>query len=173
MILKIIGCILIIASSTVMGYSAAYRFARRPEELRALQSALQILESEIVFSVNPLAEAFERISKNTSQSIGIIFKSTADLLKQKTGMTAQQAWAISIKKCESQMNLNKEDIEILLAFGSSLGCSDKDNQVKNIRLACSKLAMEEKKAEILKEKNERLYKNLGLLGGMLISLLLI
>ena len=173
MILKILGCMIIIGSSTIMGYSMAYRFARRPEELRALQSALQILESEIVFSVNPLPEAFERISKNVPPSIGIIFKNTSDLLKRKTGMTAQQAWAASIKNCESQINLSKEDLNILLAFGSSLGCSDRENQVKNIRLACSKLALEEEKAEILKEKNERLYKNLGVLGGMLISLLLI
>ncbi|MBZ4644733.1 MAG: stage sporulation protein [Clostridia bacterium] len=173
MILKIIGCILIIGSTTIMGYSLANKYAKRPEELRALQAALQMLEAEIVFSVNPLPDAFEKISRYVPESIKQIFEYSSHLLKQRTGMTAREAWALSINKLSRDMHLQKEDKEILIAFGNSLGCSDRENQIKNIHLACSKLSMEEKKAEVLKEKNERLYKNLGLLGGLLIALLLI
>ncbi|MDK2798707.1 MAG: stage sporulation protein [Clostridiales bacterium] len=173
MILKLIGCILIVGSSTIMGYTIANKYAKRPEELRALQAALQMLESEIIFSVNPLPDAFERISKYVPKNIHKLFAHSAYLLKQRTGITAQEAWSISVHQTREEMHLEKEDREILISFGNSLGCSDREQQLKNIHLACSKLALEEKKAEKLREKNEKLYKNLGVLGGILVALIFI
>jgi stage III sporulation protein AB len=69
------------------------------------------------------------------------------------------------------MHLQKEDREVLIAFGNALGCSDTQSQIKNIHLTCSKLLMEEKNAQALRDKNEKLCKNLGVLGGILVSLL--
>ncbi|MGE4282241.1 MAG: stage III sporulation protein SpoIIIAB [Clostridia bacterium] len=171
MIIKTLGCLLIIGSSISMGFYASNKYAKRPEELRALQSALQMLESEIAFSLNPIPEAFERISVYVPGNIKQIFEQTSYLLKQRTGMTAKEAWKLSVDKAASNMNLQRQDKEILISFGSSLGSSDTESQLKNIHLACSKLSMEEKNAEILREKNEKLCKNLGVLGGILVSLL--
>ncbi len=173
MVLKLVGSILIIFSSTFIGYTAAGRYARRPLELRTLQSALQMLESEIVFSVNPLPHAFNRIYNSFPGSIGKIFKHSSEALLQRRGLTAHEAWNESLERSTIQMAINSEDKKILREFGSMLGCSDKENQINNIRLTCSKLEIAEKKAELLKEKNERMLKNLGVLGGILAVLLLI
>lgn len=173
LIFKFVGSGLIIISSSVIGYVLALRYVKRAEELRALQVALQMLESEIVFSANPLPDALKKISECTPAGVSGLFQNCAQLLGQRTGITAKEAWTMSVYHVKKDMHLEKEDYDILIAFGNSLGSSDKENQVKNIRLACSKLSIEENKAEVLKGKNERLYKNLGFLGGILIALIFI
>ncbi len=173
LLFKCIGAILIVGSSTIMGYSVAAKYSKRPEELRLLQGALQMLESEIVFAVNTLPEAFEKISHNLPEGLGKLFGHCSNLLKQRTGITASQAWRMSLDKYFNDLHLEKEDKQILITFGNSLGNSDRENQIKNIHLACSKLMMEEKKAEVLKQKNEKMYKNLGVLAGILLVLLFI
>ena len=171
--LKLLGCVLVIGASTMMGYLVAEKYSKRPAELRTLQAALQMLELEIAFSVNALPEAFERIAQSLPENIGMLFAHASELLKERTGIPAKKAWRLALKKAYDHLHLEKQDREILITFGNSLGCSDKDNQIKNIHLACSKLAMEEKKAEVLRQKNEKMYKSLGVLAGILIALLFV
>lgn len=173
MIIKLIGGSLIIASSTVIGYKLSEKYVKRPGELRSMQTALQMLESEIIFSLNPLPDAFNNIAVCFEGGVKKIFMGAAELLNKRTGMTAQEAWTQSIQNSKSDMHFEEADYKILMEFGNSLGSSDRENQIKNIHLACSKLAMEEKKAEKQREKNEKMYKSLGLLAGVLIVLVLL
>lgn len=173
MLLKLLGCALIVGSSTLMGFSVAAKYSKRPGELRTLQAALNMLESEIAFSLNSLPDAFDKISRHIPENIGQIFAESSSLIRQRTGITAREAWSFAVEKAWESMHLEKQDKEILITFGNSLGRSDRENQLKNIHLACSKLVLEEKKAEEQKQKYEKLYKSLGVLGGLLIALLLI
>lgn len=171
MLLKAIGCILTVMSSTIIGYSMAEKYPKRLEELRALQAGLQILETEISFSVNPLPEAFKKISMQGPETVRMIFRHASDLLQQKIGLTAQEAWVESVNKMYKQLHLEEEDLKIVLAFGNSLGCSDRENQIKHIRFIGVQLAAQEKKAEMERERNEKLYKNIGILIGLLIAII--
>ncbi len=172
MVIKLLGAVLVIGSATVIGFSMATKYAKRPETLRALQAALQMLESEIAFSMSTLPQAFDRISHSFGHSIGKLFEYTSHLIKQRTGITAKEAWMKAIYEYNNILHLEKQDKDILMAFGNALGRLDKESQIKNIHLACSKLSLEEKKAEDLKYKYVRMYKGLGVLGGDLIVLLL-
>ena len=68
--------------------------------------------------------------------------------------------------------MNSEDEEILISFGKLLGSSDTEGQIKNIRLTLNQLKMQEEKAEELRKKNESMYRNLGVLGGLAIIIIL-
>jgi len=173
MMMKLIGGMLITVSATVIGFKLAEKYAKRPGELRSLQTALQMLESEVAFSLNPLPDAFENIAGSFHGGIRKIFLNAAGFLKERTGITAQQAWTNAVQISKSDMHLWEEDYKILMEFGHSLGISDREHQIKNIQLTCSKLAMEEKKAEMLRDKNEKMYKSLGMLTGVLIFLILL
>ena len=173
MVIKLLGGMLVIGSATVIGYIMASKYAKRPEELRTLQAALQMLESEIAFSMSTLPQAFDRISHSFEHAVGKLFSYTSSLIKERTGITAKEAWIKALNACTPILHLEKQDREILMAFGNALGRLDKDSQIKNIHLACTKLSLEEKKAEELKYKYVRMYKSLGVLGGILIVLLLL
>jgi stage III sporulation protein AB len=59
-----------------------------------------------------------------------------------------------------------------MAFGKYLGSTDKQDQIKNIKLALNNLRQQEVTSIEEKQKNEKLWKYLGVLSGLMIFLLL-
>lgn len=173
MLIKIIGGIAVISASSLLGYILSRDCSKRPQQLRELQVLLQMLENEIVFLESLLADAFERIYKSGNSDTGILFKFTAHELKKRKGVNACQAWETAIAENISKTSLNREDGKILASFGKMLGNSDVDGQIKNIRLTVNQLKLQEKKAEEMKSKNEKMYKTLGVLGGLAVVVVLI
>jgi len=69
--------------------------------------------------------------------------------------------------------LSQDDYTILASFGEMLGLSDREEQHKNIALTSLHLGREEEKAQLEREKNERLWRYGGFLIGISIVLLLL
>lgn len=173
MLLKIAGSLIILTSTSFLGFFLSRDCAKRPHQLRELQGLLQMLENEIVYLSNLLIDAFYKINDAGNSEISVLFKSTADHLKYNSNLNACEAWEKAIKENISKSSLDKEDSKILIQFGKMLGNSDIEGQQKNIRLAITQLSLQEKKAEENKNKYEAMYKRLGVLGGLAIVILLI
>jgi len=174
MFLKIIGCAAVLLSSTFTGYMLSRQCSKRPQDLRDLQSMLYMLENEIGCLVNVLPDAFEKISRcRKNSSVSVIFGQTSEFLREKGSCTASQAWDRAVTENIAGTALNEEDKEILLSFGKMLGNSGLEGQIKNIRLTIKQLEVQEKKAEAVRLKNERMYRSLGVLGGLAIVLVFI
>ncbi|WP_010252590.1 stage III sporulation protein SpoIIIAB [Acetivibrio cellulolyticus] len=170
MLLKLVGSLIVLVACSLLGYSHANTYAKRPGELKVLQSLLQIFENEISFLSNVLEDAFLKVHKCTDKSVGVFFEATVRNLND--GLCASEAWTKAIKENINKTNLNSEDENIIISFGNMLGSSDLEGQIKNIHLTVSQLKIQEQKAEELKVKNESMYKNLGVLGGLAIIILL-
>ncbi|KNY26696.1 stage III sporulation protein SpoIIIAB [Pseudobacteroides cellulosolvens] len=173
MLFKIIGSILILISSSFLGFYFSKECTRRPSELRELQRLLQMFENEISFLSSTVTEAFTKLSNYYESSTRLFFSGTAELLKDKNGINAFDAWEKAVKENIKKTALKKEDEAILLSFGKILGASDLEGQINNIRLTLTQLKMQEEKAEEVKEKNRTMYRNLGVLGGLAVVIVLI
>lgn len=172
MVLKIVGSLMILSASSFLGYTLSRECTRRPEELRELQGMLQIFENEISFMSNVLADAFCNVCKGSRSHVGNFFSQTAVILKQRKGINASDAWEMAVRNNMGKTALNKEDQEILISFGKMLGSSDLEGQIRNIRLTMNQLQQQEKKAEEAKKKSQSMYRNLGVLGGLAIIVIL-
>lgn len=172
MLLKISGSFLIIFSSWFLGYKISKRIAGRPEELREVSQLLEILETEFRYMADVLTDAFARVCKNSSSRTVIFFKRCSEILQTSPNINAKEAWGMAIKEVIPETYLNSEDANILCDFGKRLGMSDLDGQIANIHLTISRLKIQEKKADEVKNKNEIMYKRLGILGGICLVLLL-
>ena len=172
MFVKLLGFAIILLTTTLIGHFAADKYSKRPDILRAIQIALEMLETHISFTVTILPDALEKIADTSVENVNKLFLNTADLLKLRSGMTAREAWNKSISELKNDLFLEKEDEEVLRALGNSLGTTDCENQLRILQLTRSKLSMIEKKAETLKQKNVRLCRSLGVLSGLLIIILL-
>jgi stage III sporulation protein AB len=169
---KIFGSIIVLLSSSFLGYILSRDCIERPQQLRCLQGLMQMFENQITYLSDVLVEAFERISRVGGET-GIFFETTAELLKKGSAANASEAWEKAVKKCIRKTALNREDEQILLSFGKSLGNTELEGQIKNIRLALAQLAMQEEKAEDNRKKNESMYRSLGILGGMAVVIVLL
>jgi stage III sporulation protein AB len=60
-----------------------------------------------------------------------------------------------------------------LSLGNSLGSYDIENQSNCLKLVDSQLDLQQRNLEVLISKNGKMYKNLGVLGGIAICIMLI
>ena len=171
--IKIIGCLIIILSSSTLGFLMGSKFNLRVRELKLLKVSLQMLETEIAYSNTPLPEAFDNISKRSKNPIKDIFSNMSINLYKRIYSTVGEAFDVSIEKIKDKTCFSKDDLEVLKSFGNSIGTSDVNGQIKAFKLVLKQLDQQEIKAEEQRCKNEKMYKSLGFLAGVAIALILI
>ena len=171
MVIKVAGSIVVLMAMTALGMVIAKTKNDRVKQLRALISALNMLEIEIKFALSVLPDAFIKISKTIDNGTRDIFYKTADLIKS-SRMDACEAWCTALNQITPNLCISSEDREILSTLGNTLGETDSENQIKSIRLIVEQLKRQETKAEEDKVNGEKLFKSLGVLSGLTIVIIL-
>lgn len=171
--LKLIGGLIIIIASTIIGFYISHLFYEKLRQLRELQYALQILESEIIYSAEPLYVAFSNLSLKVNEPLKLLFLDLANSIKDFEKDTLHDIFINSFDRYKERFLLEKEEIEVLVSFFSSLGTSDLEGQKKNFNLTMKKLDMLEKKADDKRQRNDKLVKYLGFASGILIVVILV
>ena len=168
MLIKIIGGALIITGSARWGFSRAEKLSLRVKSLMALKTAFNLLEGEIIFSSYYLKYTFERVSRLCSCED--LFLTAAELIGENG---AADAWKTAVEKNKNLLALKESDAEILQIFASGLGVSDREQQVKNIRHISSLLDSAIADARSEYDSMAKIYRSVGVLGGLFIFILLL
>lgn len=171
--LKILGSMIIVAAASGIGLIYSRMYVERVRQVRDMQYALQILETEMIYSALPLGEALEFTSKKSTSAIEGLLDKISQILKAREKDNVYDAFKEAYKLKKDELCFGKEEIDVLEAFMQSLGNSDIEGQKKNFNITIKKLEELEKKAETNRAKNERLYKYLGVCTGLLIVIILI
>jgi stage III sporulation protein AB len=170
---KLIASLLIICSAGLAGLRAASAYSLRSRQLRTLQEALQLLDTEIMYGATPLPAALSKVAAAAGEAVGVVFREAGDMLGNSSGLTAGEAWNLAVDRNIRQTAFTQEDRAILRSFGEALGSSDRVDQHKHITLTAYHLRQEEERAERDRQKNERIWKYGGFLVGIGIVLLLL
>jgi stage III sporulation protein AB len=169
--IKLIGAIFIIVATTWTGFEAARHLSERPRQLRALRSALQSLEAEIMYGHTPLHEAARRLAAQLPSPLSAFFEAFARKLTD-TETTVKEAWETSLKEVWRSTALKQGEFEIMKQFGETLGRHDRYSQQKHIMLTLTHLEREEADAVDKQAKYEKMVKSLGFLSGLLLIIIL-
>jgi stage III sporulation protein AB len=170
--IKLMGAIIILLSSTLLGMRAASLYVQRSNQLRQLQVALQWLETQIVYGSTPLHEALDHIARRIGGDIQYLFAGIAQSLSDMPYASTRECWEKGIQLEWHKTALKRPEKEILLQLGQILGQSNRDDQQKHIRLALMNLKSEEELARSQQQKYEKMCRSLGVLGGLLMVILL-
>lgn len=170
---KVIGAVLLVAAFSQIGFVVADNYSRRPKELRDLLTALQMLETEVMYGAVPLPDALQHIAQFSGGPIRDLFAGARSMLLSGQGRTAGEAWQSSLAAIFPASSLSDTDQAILAGFGVSLGVSDREDQVKHINLAREQLKREEARATEESLRCVRLWKSLGVLVGLAVCLAVI
>ncbi len=162
---KIAGAVLIILAGGIAGMIRARDYTRRPRELKSLLAALQMLETEIIYTATPLGEALNRAAAAGSKEVRSLFSGAAAELNSMTGCTAAEAWQNALSRCYPASALRESDLNILRNLGSALGISDRRDQSKHLSLASEQLKLEALKAEEEAAKNVKMWNYMGFCGA--------
>jgi len=167
---KILGCVVIVMCAAKIGFDEAARFTRRVREIREFQTALVALKGEIGFCKTPLPQALAKVGQNLKTSIRHIFIKAGGAMKE-GGRYADEVWETTVSTVKKDLSLKSEEIYILNTFGKLLGTSDVVGQIENIELTSSKLDICERQALDDEIKFARLYRSLGVIGGIFTAIL--
>jgi stage III sporulation protein AB len=171
--MKLLGGIIVIAAATSIGFVYSRIYTERVKQLRDLQYALNILESEIIYTSSPLIDALLSASQKSSTSAGKLLSSMSELLGSRNAESIYDAFNSAYDSVKSELFLEKEEIDVLGSFVQSIGSADIEGQKKNFNITLKKLEGFEKSAEETRNKNEKLYRYLGLCAGVLIVIVLV
>lgn len=171
MLLKIIGIIVLIITGALLGYSLCDDYIERINCLESVKKALLILRGEIKHNNSSICEALENIEVSNKTVMSFIKRVIKEYKYKKISLW--EAWEMGITGyLEKESGLNKEEIKIINDFGKNLGITDRETQLKNIDECVNE--MKELISGLKKEKKEKckLYKTLGVLSGLFISIIL-
>ena len=169
--MKWIGALLLIATTTWIGFERSGRLSRRPKNIRSLKSALQVLEAEIIYSQATLQEAFLSVSRRVPVPIKIFFLKLSEDLRGQGDFYA--IWESRVDQLIKSADFKPNEREILQQFGRTLGQHDLRQQQKHIQLAMLHLDREMEEAVEEHRKYGKMARSLGFLSGMFIVILLI
>lgn len=167
-ILKCLLYSMIVFASVQIGRVIASRYTNRYQELKECKVALSMLQNQMEYTMKPVSEIFQEIGKKVKHPIAMLFQKAALYMGENS---AAQAWEHSIE--EVGTNLSKEDKAILKDLGNVLGKTDLEGQVKGMQLVQAFLDNQIQDALVEQKKNGKLYKTLGVVGGITIVILLV
>lgn len=130
------------------------------------------LENEIHFMGRPLGQALLQFSMNKTSEISRFSKFVYEISKREE-KGIDSAWQKGIAEFKHYWFMEQEEWNLLSQIGEVLGKTDRTSQSSFIKMMREKFAVQEKKAEEDRARKEKLYKNLGILGGLAIVLVLI
>ena len=169
--LKITGCILVIASTTLLGFRKGADIEDTCRQLQYLQRLFYLLQSEIRYARTYLGEIFIHLGKQSEGAYREWLLSLGEEMEKRAGKTFEEMWREEIKTYLTDLNIPSGELERLLALGSQLGNMDTEMRVRTLDLYQEQLARSiEEMREGMKGK-VRLCHSLGIMGGMFLSIL--
>ncbi|MBL4937916.1 stage III sporulation protein SpoAB [Clostridium sp. YIM B02515] len=171
--IKEMGCLIIVAASTIAGFMYSEKFKKRVKQLNEFERAINQLQDEIEYTHTHLPEAFNNIAEKSENPINKVFSKVSKLLYEGEAESVYDAFEKSIKDKKFELNLDEDDINVILDLSKTLGDSDIDGHKRMFSLVRNNLKKRISIAEISMSKNVKMYRYLGFtIGAMLVIVLI-
>jgi len=172
-LIKILGLLIILASSTVIGYVYGEGLRKRVKELNELERGVYILKNEINFTHSLLPEALLKVAEKCTGSVGQVFQDASEFLMENHEVDVYQCFKKSLENNKTQLSLTKEDISIFLDLCKTLGEMDIEGHNEMISLVLENLNKALSQAENNLDKNIKMYRYLGFSFGAMVAIVLL
>ncbi len=169
---KITGAVMILLASSLLGFLYSREVERKLNTLYEIQRILIMLKGEITYHKAPVAEAFCEVSKHVKEPFSIFLYNTGMELDKGFGKTIEQIWQ---EKCDTELrelSIVAEDRKTFREFGACMGYLDAKMQLSSIGLYSERLDVRIKESERGIREKQKIFKCLGIMGGVFLILLI-
>jgi stage III sporulation protein AB len=171
-LVKITGCVLVLASSVLLGFYYSLKDGYRIAELLEIKKALILLKAEIAYSTT-IPEALLSISDRLEGAVSGFFRLAGSGLKEKSAGESSELWRKALKESSVFSHLVNEDIQCLERLGATLGGLGKTAQTDGADMAIMYIDAKTEELRKNEDKNKKLYRGVGVAGGLLITIFMI
>ncbi|WP_106764799.1 stage III sporulation protein AB [Pseudoruminococcus massiliensis] len=169
MILKLIGLFLISVTGGLAGINASLRLKSRTEFLEKYISLLSETKTRIRLSACDIRELF----KNDSGYEPLDFMTAEFTRNIKNKSNAKISWERAVNSAFRKYRLSKADKELISDFGTDFGKRDIDGEISHIDLNIALIEDRLEKARTELTQKGKLYRTLGIFGGITVSLIIL
>jgi stage III sporulation protein AB len=171
MTLKLIGAATIIIVCGAVGVFKTGGLSRRVRQLEAFIAAVDYISTEIRYCAAPAEVLMSRLASLKEYSSLRVFAACTEKLA--SAVSFREAWASAIAEAKDSLDLDYDDREVLLRFGSVLGTTDIEGQTANCE-HCRELLIQRLSGAVEdRRRHGRMYTSLGVLCGVFIATVLI
>jgi stage III sporulation protein AB len=170
LLVKLAGAILILASTSYLGWQISGRYARRPMQLRDAQIALAVLETEVGYAT-PLPAALLSAAATATPPVASILATLGARLVVGDGISTGEAMRLTLSTLGETTAFTREDLDVLASLGGVLGVSGRADQIRHLALAQDRLRALEARAQDERNRYERVARYLGVLSGAALVLI--
>lgn len=170
--IKLIGAMMIVLTTTLIGFDISRQMEARTEELRDLIYSLQMMEAEMNYSYETLQSIFQSVGEKTADPIGLFYRQLARKLESPVAYF-YSIWEQNLQFLQQTTSLKNEEIKILKQLGNNLGNHPISQQEKEITLTRFYLQKTLDEATEQKTQYVKTIKTISVLIGIFIVLILI
>ncbi len=170
---KMLGCAMVVAAGTGLGFNLAGRYSERPRQISQLIGCLTALGSYISYATLPLPEALDRAAGGLDTPVGDFFRRVAALLDGRGCRSPRDAVAEALAAGSPGLAIDRPEREVLLQLGTNLGTTGRAEQQKYLAMVLEQLRRSEQDALRLRDQNVKMYRYLGVCGGLAAAILLV
>lgn len=173
--IKLVGAALVIFAGAGFGACPVHKIRERTKEMEELYFCLLRLRSEINHAVRPLPEAFRSAAESRQGTVGGVYRNAMKQLAVRMERGRESYEVLLRESAQESFKgsvLTREEQEVFVCNFLLLGGADRERQsqvleyyAETVRVA---IAQEKQK----KKERAYLYRSLGVLGGIFLSVIL-
>ena len=171
--LKLMGGFFTILAGSLLGGCLAWEQDRICQEMRYLQGLMLRLRGELWYSRTMLPDIFRRLAGEMKEPYGRWLSEMADRMCRKDGGNLVEIWSQEVGTHLKENMIPEEERQRLMELGGFLGHADIDMQIRYLDRYLEELADAIKKRQSMLGEKKKLYRSLGMIGGILIAVMLI
>lgn len=170
--IKFIGGILVLLSSSLLGMSFSNDVRKRIELMLEFKNLLYIVRSGMEYNRFVLPEIFEGSSGIVKGEASRLARLTADGLMQDEKREFFEIWTDVVAEVYGKTSVGK-DLDIFLEAGRVMGILDMKLRISGIDSCIDTLEEKIRSEQVQMPEKCRIRRNLGLLSGLFIIIVLI
>lgn len=158
-------------SGTGLGFAAGSELAGRKKTLEMILRMIILLRGEIRYGNKSLYDAFTGASGKLAGKYREFFILTAQEMRQKTGTSFGKIFRDCAEKCLNLDCLSEEERNRFYSLGDKLGYLGLDMQLKQLDQMEKETEYAIRELEKDFREKKKLYRSLGILGGIFVAVL--
>lgn len=169
---KIIACILLVTGTSGMGYSYYMELRNRLHNLNQMKEIMTMIENEISYGKASLPNLCRTLEHKVKDSYKIFFTYINQQMKKDLGVRFGDIWIQACDKLKELQTIKKEDIMILKDFMGNQNYNNIEMQIKAMEFRRKELEKAIEQLEVTIHNSKKMYLSLGVMSGLLISIIL-
>lgn len=173
MLVKLLGCLLILISTSGFGYFKGLEYRKHIDEIQRLKHVIWQLRGEMKYTRLPLDAICRKLQTQTEEPYASWLRNISKRILEKGAMNLGVLWEEVTKKDLKELFLTTSEMAELSQLGYQLGHMDIGMQEQILCWYEEQLEEKRKKLSEKLDEKRRLCNCLGVMGGIFLIIVLL